>query len=348
MQRFWCFICLLLGVFCVKAQENTNFLADEVAEANRNPFNLCQPGVLNKSRSKGLEIGYKFIHKGEFEQKTYANTFHRQTEYERESKIKSVELFNFKLKMPILLKPGLKIIAGYSYSPEIYRFKNIDSEYESTLQRINNRTLKNNSFSLTVTKPWNNKFYTAFRIKTAYRGDYGGWMNFDSRFRSDNFLALMGYKKNNFTEIAGGIAYSRGIYSSSIVPFLVVNKTFNKNWGLEAVLPGKIMGRYNFNPKSLILFGAEYNSGSFSLDAKNNQFDNLTDLHMQHSEIRLMISLEKQIVPWIWSNVRFGYQKNFNTQFKDSLTGTSSFELSRNNPVYFQIGIFLSPPGGCM
>ena len=61
-----------------------------------------------------------------------------------------------------------------------------------------------------------------------------------------------------------------------------------------------------------------------------------------------MLRLEKQLTSWVWLNLEGGYQYNFNTRLVDKTLDKSNFKVDFENNVYFNIGVFLSPPDKLM
>lgn len=340
MQRI-CFCLLFLsGYFCLKSQDKPDFLPSTITETALNLHNMCKPGVKNKSKSKGIELSYKYVGSSIFEHGDEGNT--------SPSIANSIQYFKIKLNVPLLLKPGFNIIAGYGFEPEVYRFGKINDDYQNTISSIHNDRLKNNSFSLTMTKSWNHKLYSIFRFKTSFSGNYDGWIKFDQQYVSYNAIGMLGIKRNDFTEIAAGLSYSKSFGKHSVFPFLVFNKTFSDQWGLETVLPGKIMGRHNFKDKSIMLFGAEYSSSKYSINTSASSISDYTIYNLNHSAIKASISYDRQLVPWVWTTMQVGYQKNFNLAF-DKVSGfNSSFEMEPSNQLFFKVGFFLSPPDNFM
>ena len=340
MQRICLCLLFLTGYFCVKSQDKPDFLPSTITESALNLHNMCKPGVKNKSKSKGIEISYKYTTSSIFD--------HGDEGKVNPSVARSIQYFKVKLNVPLLLKPGFNIIAGYGFEPEIYRFGEINEAYENPISSIHNDRLKTNAFSLTMTKSWNHKLYSIFRFKTSFSGNYDGWIKFDQQYVSYNAIGMIGIKRNDLTEIAAGISYSKSLGRNSIFPFLVFNKTFSDHWGLETVLPGKIMGRHNFNDKSIMLFGAEYSSSKYSINTSSAGTGEFGIYNLNHSAIKASLSYERQLVPWVWTSMKVGYQKNFNLAFNQVSGMNNSFEVQPSNQLYFSVGFFLSPPDDFM
>ena len=122
---------------------------------------------------------------------------------------------------------------------------------------------------------------------------------------------------------------------------------FNEKWGIETVFPAVILGRHNINSRNILLFGSEFNSQSYAIDVDQG-FETPTHFHLNHAELRLLLRLERQLAPWVWFNLEGGYQYNFNTGLADKTLDQSSFKVDFENNLFFNIGVFLSPPDKMM
>ncbi len=331
---------LPLTLFCQKRQLDFVIPDLEIESQSSETSAYCTPGIINKSRSRGLEISYNLLQGGELD--NAEGVF--QEPYNR---LKSLEALNIKVKIPLILKDGLKVLAGYSYQPEMYRFSRVGASYNEVFTHINNTRLKSNSFALYATKPIDEKYYAGLRIKASFNGDYEGWVDSDAQYMSYNATGIFGVKESNDLEWGLGVYYSKSFRSTRLLPILMYNRNFNSRWGLETVFPVVIMGRYNINPRSILLFGSEYNSRSYAIDVEQG-YPQPTHYHLNHSELRLLFSLERRLVPWVWFNLEGGYQFNFNTGLADKTFEQNSFKIDPANNLFFKVGIFLSPPDRMM
>lgn len=311
---------------------------------------FCTPGVSNKSRSRGLEITYNlsgggFLESGEGDATQVVG------------QMNSLESINLKVHVPVLLKEDFKILLGYQYQPQRYSFsENIGvNEMSAQLQpyigNISNQNLKSNAFSVLATKAINEKYYTVLRLKVGFSGAYDGWVNFGDQYANFNAIGLFGIKKSEDFEWGVGILYSQNIRRQLLLPFVMMNKNFNDKWGIETAPPAYVLGRYNVSPKSILLFGAEYNSNIFSIEP--NSFNTLqaprssqpTVFSMNNRSFSAVVSLEQQIVPWVWLNIKTGFQYNLNSRLEMQIPGTDTMVRFRPpNAPFLQMGIFLSHP----
>ncbi len=296
----------------------------------------CKPGVRNKSRSKGLQITYSTIGSGTFEDE--------ESGVEPPfSKYSNWGKFEYDLKGPVLNKESFKVLLGYKFAGERLSFDQVGDNYPETFRRIGKKTLKSSNISAIITKPLNERQYLAFRFRYTANGTYSGIMNFDQRYAIYKAMGVFGVKRNEDFEWGVGFSFSKSFRRTNYLPFVVFNKTFLNNWGIEAAFPGYVYGRYNLGAKSIFLMGTEYASSSYRLDVPLDDGTSL-DYALNHSELLFLLRWEQQIVPWVWGNLRVGYQMNFSTDFETKAANTTNFMVDPTNSPFFEIGVFISPP----
>ncbi|MEL6922609.1 MAG: DUF6268 family outer membrane beta-barrel protein [Bacteroidota bacterium] len=299
---------------------------------------FCKPGVKNKSRSRGLTISYTHLAGGDFEVENF----------DRQNPASAFDRFSTLLvdvKIPVINKPYFKLLAGYKYLNEAFTFRSFGNPDLPLLSGLNDKRLKGNAYSLYVSKPLNEKFYLAFRVRAGFFGDYEEWMNFDSRYALLNGLATFGIKKSDDKEWGFGVAISKSFRRPNwlVLPFLFFNKNFNDDWGMEIVLPVSMYLRRNLNPKTIILGGFQFGSQSYSIDL-TPATTTTQSYAINHSEVIAQLSVERQLAPWVWANLRAGYQINFSNDFRLQSNFEEAINVDPDNGMIFQIGVFLSPP----
>lgn len=102
LMRFLFIILLLfLGLVDANAQRRPEIFPEDIESSTLNVKCLCQPGVDNKSRSRGLDISYQFLGNATFEPKDQAlqKPFSEQ---------ESLQGFIFKLRFPIINKESFR------------------------------------------------------------------------------------------------------------------------------------------------------------------------------------------------------------------------------------------------
>ena len=328
---------LLLFVETLFAQLKPDFFPEDVGTPGGQIVRcFCKPGVRNKSRSKGLELAYTTRGRGTFGDEEN-NVERPYTKFNNWSK------FEFDLKAPVLNKQGFKFLVGYKYTGESFNMSRIGVSFPETFQHLENITLKTSNISAIITKPLNEKRYLAFRFRYSANGTYDGILNFDKRYAIYKAMGIFGIKKHDDFEWGVGLNFSRSFRRTNILPFIVYNRTFINEWGLEIAFPGYVYGRYNMSPKTIFLIGTEYTSDSYRMDVPLPN-DAAYDFALNHSEVLFLLRWEQQIVPWVWTNVRAGFQMNFSTDFETKSVDTPEFMVDPSNSPFLEIGVFISPP----
>lgn len=336
MIRYALAFSFFFTAFLLSGQNHPGFLGEDNDEDSG--FNircLCRPGVQNKSRSRGLEISYQWNRGG--------NINPEDVPFQgAPSVLENLENLIFKIKVPLVNAEGLKVLAGFNYRPEQYYFDRIGPDYESVFQYLNGRILKNTGFELFASQSFNERHYAVLRLKASYNGDYNGLVDFDNRYAIYNATGVFGIKRNENLEYGFGLNFTQSFRNTTILPFFIYNRNFSKRWGIESVLPALLVLRYNASPKTIFLGGARYNSRSYAISVPqlNEQFD----YAMNHSEIRIFLSAEQNLIPWIWLDVEAGYQINFSTDFEAKSAVAGDFMVEPSNAPYIKLGIFISPP----
>ena len=243
----------------LSAQLKPDFLPEDVGTPGGQIVRCyCKPGVRNKSRSKGLEIAYTNMGKGTFTDEENSVT-QPYTEFDNRYK------YEVDLKGPILNKEGFKFLMGYKYEAEYFNISSVGKDYPETFQYLDKTTLKSGNISAIITKPINEKHYLAFRFRYTANGDFSGIMDFSQRYAIYKGMGVFGIKVHDDFEWGVGVNYSKSFRRSNILPFVVYNRTFVNDWGIEIAFPGYMYGRYNKSEKTIFLFGTEYTSDSYRI-----------------------------------------------------------------------------------
>jgi hypothetical protein len=324
MRTTLSFILIFCAVYFAKSQD---IVLSPVGKS------LCHPGVINKSPAKGLL----------FEYGVNPNVMLREGGNSDISANSLSKRFKIKLKAPVINREDLKVIAGWNFYGEEYRFQNLGDQSFRLFKDMDNRDLKSSSLTLSTIKPINNKFYLALKAQATFNGDYAGLINFDQDYASYNLATILGVKKNSNLEWGLGLLLRYAPNNNNnlpVLPFAFYNRTFNEKWGIEAIIPSSIKARYNINPRNIILFGPEFESRNYFI---NN--DVVAPYTLRRSEIRLGIDYQRHLGSWFWLEVSGGYTHNLNTKFElDRTQGQyNAYDFNASGSPYFKVGLFISP-----
>ncbi|MEM1121956.1 MAG: DUF6268 family outer membrane beta-barrel protein, partial [Bacteroidota bacterium] len=184
--------------------------------------------------------------------------------------------------------------------------------------------------------------YLGVQARVAYSGNYDGLVDLDNFYRQIRISAIWGVKKREDLEWGIGLNYSENFNRRIVLPFFLYNRTYNERWGLEAAFPVSVKMRYNFNPRSLLLFGPEFSSATYAL--KNDPNLPGDDYYFRHMELQFGVKLEQELTPWVWASIHGGMQVNFDSRYENTLDINERFDPDLITGAFLRIGLFLSPP----
>jgi len=325
MKSFIC--CLLLFV--------TNFsFAQEISETLiiDGEVNFCKPGVLNKSPGKGLLLDYR-----------YQPNFTFQSDEVPASKVDNDIRINSKLKIPLVIKPGFKLLIGFRYQIENFNFEPSDANNSPLFSSIDGKDLKTTGAAIYISKPLNEHLYTSFRFGVSYAGDYSRFSTAQDRYATYRAVGILGIKKREDFEYGFGLMYSKSFRNVIALPFGFLNRTFNSKWGIEFAIPLSFKLRRDFKDGSLLMFGPQFASRSYSIDVQQSDTETVDIFHFRRAGVETMLTYQQRIKGWFWVEANVGYLANLKAKVKDTSINRET-KLNQSNSVFGSIGIFLSPP----
>ena len=233
-----------------------------------------------------------------------------------------------------------KILLGIDHFREKYQLSFLQPVYTQQLSFIDDQVLKTTRLGAYLLQSLGESNYFGIRARVSYSGNFDGLIATDPFYRQIRLSGIWGIKKREDLEWGIGLLYSNSFTRNIILPFFLYNRTYNDRWGLEAAFPVSVLMRYNFNPRSLLLFGPEFSSASYALRSE----DSLRDYYYNHAELNFGVKYERQLTNWVWINFFGGLQINFDSEFENTIDNTDLFEPDLITGAFFQIGLFLSPP----
>ena len=321
------FFCLLFSFFSFAQEISETLIIDQ-------EINFCQPGVINKSPGKGLMLDYRIRPDFKFSGKEI-----------QDSPVENNIRFNSKLKIPVFIKPGFKLLIGFQYMIERYNFDDLNANNFPLFTAIDNQNLRTSRVSVYISKPFNERFYSSFRLGVSYSGDYEKFATTDNRYATYRAVGVLGFKKSENLEFGGGIMSSYGFRNATNlpIPFLFVNHTYNDRWGIEFAIPISLKLRHNIKDGSLLLFGPQFRSRNYSLDIPSFIRENNDIIHFRRAAVETSLTYQQRVKSWIWVEANMGYNFNFKTEIVNTTTNLER-KLTESNGIVGSVGIFLSPP----
>lgn len=308
----------------------------QVTELQDSTF--CKPAVEGLPRGKGVVIKREYI--SDYYIKTNSDVVDEQSLAE----IKSNERWTFKIRAPLINKASLKVLMGLQYSFENHTFENTEILEPEFFKTLENKTFKTAGAKIYILKPWVGNKYFMMRLAGKFSGDFNKNFKTISHF-SFSATPLLGWKKNNFTSMVFGINYSYRFDRSSVIPVISYNHTFNEKFGFESVLPINAKLRYStIDKKNYFYLISEMNRSKYNFNS--DYLINESGVFLKNSEIRFLLSYEREIHDWLWFGIEGGLRSNLNFELTNSLKKDREIlvDSDLNHAFIAGFSIFLVPP----
>jgi hypothetical protein len=318
------FIIGMFIAFSISAQDISDNLTTETMA------DLCKPGVINKSPGKGLLLSYM----------SYPNYQISAPTSRTPLEISDNNRLLFKLKIPFINKPGMKVLLGAQYFSEKLNFEDNKTDDFPLFDRLNTATLKSAEGAFYLSKSLSSQHFITVKASARFSGDYDKFLSIDNRYAIYRVVGLFGIKKTEDTEYGFGFLYSHGFRKTVALPFGFFNRTFSDKWGIELGIPVSLKARYNIKPGSLLLFGADYASRSYSIDV--NQPDPSV-YHYRRSAIEFSVAWQKRFTDWTWLEFKAGYARNLTSKARD-VVNDDNYRFSTTSGFFGSVSFFISPP----
>ncbi len=340
MKKIFILLCSFFLVNGLNGQSRPVFIPDQIdTPSDLHLKCYCKPGIANQSRPKGVELSF---------QRQGSRLYQETDDYsvqEPYTEIKSSTNVEFKFKVPIINQAGLKFLIGYGYGEERHQIDRVGVDQPIIFSQLNDAAFKSNNFSAYFTKSLNENNYIASRARLIYNGNYDGLIQFDERYSYYNVVGFWGHKKNADFEWGLGLSVGKSIENrTQVLPLALLNINFSPKWGLESVLPAFVFIRNNVNDKTMLFYGAEITGQAYAFDVEglNTTTSSYT---FDHSNVRLVASLERKLMDWVWLSLKAGYNLTFSSEFQSNTDSSlPSFEVEPTNHPFIKFGLFLSPP----
>lgn len=202
---------------------------------------------------------------------------------------------------------------------------------------LGDKSLKSTGLALYGIKSLNEKNYMGVRASANFNGDYPSLLNNEGQNIKASLAALYGIKPSENLEYGIGLAQSYWNQEVSIFPVFRFNYT-KADFGIEALLPKEVFFRYNLSKKSFLYAGAEYQGQEYLMNGQGN-----SPLLYDENALRFQGNFERRIVPWVWLNVKAGYQTSIDFSIQSS-NGQGIIAGDQDGSIYGGIEISLRPP----
>jgi hypothetical protein len=313
----------------------------------------CDPRLAGMAPSKGFSIVYERVGNSTI------NSISRDTSIGNASaNMERNNRFEINGKIPIITKGPLKLIAGLRYFYEEFTFKDASGFSDYPLySNLQQKHLKSVGINLSMLKSVNEKNFWIWRGEFDLNGDYTSNNLPTSSFIKVSSALMYGWKKCETKSTAIGLFLNYALGRQSVLPVYLYNNTFNKHWGIEALIPAYVKMRYNFNERSLIYMGYDIEGASYNISIDNPALPRYQSLQLRKSNIRFFTEFQGELYKFIWFSIAAGIRQpiNFNITTKSDKGGHFSFskgivpgdQLIKNTlslAPFISAGIFITPP----
>jgi hypothetical protein len=226
---------------------------------------------------------------------------------------------------PIVTKPNafITVEAGYWYSK--YNVNNTTGV--PFFNDLDDSRFHSFSASTTIFKPLNAKNFILFNASVELNGNGTSFKKPGAKNLVSGGVLLYGWKKGLESMIGVGVLRAYRLGRVVHAPAFLWNKTFNKKWGVEMLLPARGFVRYTLKKTDFVMLGFDlegtqyaYNS---SLPAVNNSF-------FQRGEIKPRIGIDMQMAKNTRFTANVGCRINGRMDWADNYDG--KILLVENNP----------------
>lgn len=251
---------------------------------------------------------------------------------------------------PVISRNSIIVNLGLNYYESRMQFENAGSLNNAMHRALEERGLRTTGLMATVFKPLNEKNF----IIVAANADLNGNYNFTDlqplNTTRYSILGIYGWKKSD--KLMWGLGWARTYRLGEVnntVPLLMYNRTFNDQWGIEALLPARMNVRRNFSPTSLLLFGYELEGNSYHIRTRATDpfSQHINGSEIRRSELKARLTYEKQISGFIWLSAQAGVRINANfnvSAAENSPRREYIVENTLTNPLFFAFSVNLVSP----
>lgn len=297
---------------------------------------FCIPSVIGLPRTKGIIIKRELV-------KDYGIISQSENGVTSTGEVRRNRRWEFKVKAPLLLKESFKMAMGIKYFVEEFNFDEFSSVQNSFFQSLEDRPLRSLRGDIFMIKPTKGKRYYILRMSGGLNGDYT-LDNFAKKdFLKFSISPLVGWKKNDYVSYAFGLAYSYSFGRRTLYPLFAYNKSFNNQWGLESILPAEVKLRYStLNLSNYFYLKAELNGSNYSI----LQSDNSSLVYLNKSEVRFLLTWEREIHDWLWFGLEAGLRENIDFDLAKSpdINADVVVDNQVNEAFIFSFSLFMVPP----
>ncbi len=336
-RRTACQVCSCLIFFLVKITPVSAQDTEKVEWLQQ----FCQPGLEGMTPGKGLVFEHSNTPRFRISSVSDVEGLEPATD-----NVENYRRVKLKMRFPLWLSDGLKVIGGFRYEQEEMIFQRAGHISQGIHNNLKSSHLKVAGGEINVLKPFIGNKYFVFRGAVRYSGQFKKLRGISSDYMTYNLSALYGIKKNSNTELGFGINFNNGFGFASIYPVMLYNHNFNDKWGIEALLPKQVKLRRNLPGNNIFALNVELEGGRYLLPEVQLSATETGPLTMEMAEIKTGISFQRPLIAFLWFGMEAGYRKNLNLGFVRPHTNRNDniIRSDLTSGIFANISLFVTPP----
>lgn len=269
----------------VSAGHNPEDSLSSAQSVTPNPFEL------GDIRPRFFEIGFRTLPAVQ----SYPYTERRDVQ-----EFGSNKLINAQLSLPVVYKPGIKLLAQLRYKREWLNLGKIEGVYDRDL------SLQNTGLNLLYKIRLNEGLFLAGHLGGSLKADSYQYQFYGSIFDFNSSVIVAREIDGRGQRMGFGVVFGNSLGRFNILPLIVYDKMLSPRWTLEMRLPKEIFFRRILKPDSFyLLFGAEANGAAYYLSEK--VYPELDGVEFRRTAIEFNVGLEKEIHDWLWIGCQAGF-----------------------------------------
>ena len=286
-----------------------------------------------QTRMKAVEFEYRL-----------STPYRLQTDFtsDADGYMKMEQRIRFKYRIPIVLKDKINLIIGHSFNRNTFV---LEDDFDQTLVgQISKLELKGNRFTLFANYDVKENQSVLGALSLSLNGGYDEFANFAKEYRIYRVIAAYRFVQDVNNDWGVGFYFKKGFRSTSFLPFVTWNKTFNDKWGFEFSVI-KFNMRHNLNDDNILLFGYEYLSEDYAVVTDFLPEDEQHVYEFKWPKINLTGKWHHRFLPVLWLETEAGFQ--YNWQPSTELEGANAPEDNiqvNSHGLIFHFSLYLSPP----
>ncbi len=246
------------------------------------------------------------------------------------------------LRVPLILRPGLKMVGSFTYYDEDFEFV-YPKTTASLSNELHNKPLRSFNSSFYIITPFRNSLFLTNRLQASLNGDF--YHPQRSNYLNYSLASVLGWRKSDNTLLGAGLYYSVDFDGGAFIPLLAFQHVFSPRWTVDALLPSRTSLQY-YSPdrKNVVISQIKLNGPEYNIDL--NYPGGLGHQYIfERNEIRWSLHFQREIHDWLW----FGTEAGFNTPISaDWLQAGDrthpAFETNFNTNFFTTFSLFMVVP----